>query len=143
VQCMALAIAASLDKSLGMPIFERVQLSAIFCSAAPTHSHNFHDYIYPFMILTPGFGGPKSPFMLWGNAARGSRLGPTNKPSFSQGWNITDELDRRDWTVELNLANSIEDMLNDFPLLLNSSRFREADRDRLMLRWGRLMEREA
>jgi hypothetical protein len=46
-------------------------------------------------VLTNGIGEGKKSFLMWDNAGNSNLPGPTNVPSWTQFWNITDELDKR------------------------------------------------
>ena len=78
-------------------------------------------------VLTEGMGSGKKFFMLWDNIDHNSLPGPNNEPSFTQWWNITDQLDNRDWRVELSLANSTTATFTDLPLLADISGLRQTD----------------
>jgi hypothetical protein len=78
-------------------------------------------------VLTEGMGSGKKFFMLWDNADHNSLPGLNNEPSFTQWWNITDQLDNQDWRVELSLENSTKAMFTDLPLLADISGFRQTN----------------
>jgi hypothetical protein len=85
------------------------------------------DGVFYGPVLTDGIGAGEKSFLLWGNAGRSSLPGTTNVPSWTQWWNITDELDKQDWRVELSLANSTMGTFTDYPLLADVSGLRKVD----------------
>jgi len=85
------------------------------------------DATYYGAVLTEGIGSGKKYFMLWDNTDRNSLPGPNNEPSFTQWWNITDQLDNQDWRVELSLANSTTATFTDLPLLADISGVRQTE----------------
>jgi len=85
------------------------------------------DGVFYGPVLTEGIDADEKSFLLWSNAGRSSLPGATNVPSWTQWWNITDELDNHDWRVELSLTNSTLGTFTDFPLLADVSGLREAE----------------
>lgn len=72
--------------------------------------------------LTEGLGPGIKSSLLWAPAS-----GPNNITNWDEWWNITKELDPRDWQSELCIANSTQGTFSDLPLLADVSGLRKSE----------------
>jgi hypothetical protein len=80
------------------------------------------DGVFDGPVLTEGLGAGEKSFLIWVPPS-----GPNNITSWNEWWNITDELNAKDWRKELTIANSTQGTFTDFPLLVDISGLRETN----------------
>jgi len=108
------------DKKLGVIAHEAVAAQAMLNDSLNGHPGriaggvNLDGRIYG-PVLTDGLGPGEKSFLLWEPAS-----GPPDT-SWDEWWNITDELDPKDWQKELRIANSTQTTLSELALVADVS----------------------
>jgi hypothetical protein len=108
------------DKKLGVIAHEAVAAQAMLNDSLNGHPGriaggvNLDGRIYG-PVLTDGLGPGEKSFLLWEPAS-----GPPDA-SWDEWWNITDELDPKDWQKELRIANSTQTTLSELALVADVS----------------------
>jgi hypothetical protein len=107
------------DRKLGVIAHEAIAAQAMLNDSLNGHPGriaggvNLDGRIYG-PVLTDGLGPGEKSFLLWEPAS-----GPPDVTNWDEWWNITNELNPRDWQKELRIANSTQTTLSELALVAN------------------------
>ena len=109
------------DRKLGVAAHEAIAAQAMLNDSLNGHPGriaggvNFDGRFYG-PVLTEGLGPGEKSFLLWEPGT-----GPPNDTSWAQWWNITTELDPKDWQKEFRLAGSTQATLTELAVVVEVS----------------------